>query len=158
MNSLRQATSTHSHMRGRQPGTRPVSYSEAEATLRAARSAAIWANWSRAVWRSSTIRRRRPLGRGSLRSCRGSRNVATGYQVMKRYAAIIERVRGSNYCAWVPDPPGRVSTRDTLGGGPAQHTQSSRISPRTECARTGYRFRSRVRRGRGIRGLHRRRT
>ena len=33
---------------------------------------------------------------------------------MKRYAVIIERVPGSNFCASVPDLPGCVSTGDTL--------------------------------------------
>jgi len=31
-----------------------------------------------------------------------------------RYAVVIERVPDSNYCAYVPDLPGCVSTGDTL--------------------------------------------
>ena len=31
-----------------------------------------------------------------------------------KYAVVIEKVPGSNYCAYVPDLPGCVSTGDTL--------------------------------------------
>jgi predicted RNase H-like HicB family nuclease len=33
---------------------------------------------------------------------------------MMQYAVVIEKVPGSNYCAYVPDLPGCVSTGDTL--------------------------------------------
>ena len=32
---------------------------------------------------------------------------------MRKYAVVIERVPDSNYCAYVPDLPGCVSTGDT---------------------------------------------
>ena len=33
---------------------------------------------------------------------------------MKRYVVVIEKVPDSNYCAFVPDLPGCISTGDTL--------------------------------------------
>ena len=36
-------------------------------------------------------------------------------KTMKRYAVVIEKVPNSNYCAYVPDLPGCISTGDTLG-------------------------------------------
>jgi len=32
---------------------------------------------------------------------------------MRKYAVVIDKVSDSNYCAWVPDLPGCVSTGDT---------------------------------------------
>lgn len=32
---------------------------------------------------------------------------------MRKYAIVIEKVPGSNYCSYVPDLPGCVSTGDT---------------------------------------------
>ena len=32
---------------------------------------------------------------------------------MRKYAVVIEKVPDSNYCAWIPDLPGCVSTGDT---------------------------------------------